>query len=74
MTDKRVWGHGSNSAGPSNASKEIHAVDGVRRRYDPPRLLSAEPLEAAATLCDGTGGLGKPTPPPFCSPGPPYGS
>ena len=32
----------------------------VRRPYTPPRILSAEPLEAAAAICDPpSGGFGK---------------
>ncbi|WLE95671.1 MAG: hypothetical protein QTN59_13405 [Candidatus Electrothrix communis] len=37
-----------------------------RRIYSPPRVLSAELLEAAAATCDGTGGYGKTAPSP-CS-------
>jgi hypothetical protein len=35
----------------------------TRRPYSPPRVLSAEPLEAAAAACDPpTGGFGKTVP------------
>jgi hypothetical protein len=42
---------------------------GGRRRYAPPRLLSSEPLELAAALCNGTGGFGKIVP--QCNPATP---
>jgi hypothetical protein len=42
--------------------------NGVRRRYTPPRILSSEPLEIAATTCPNTNpsGPGKAAPP-FCN-------
>jgi len=42
-----------------------------RRPYTPPRIVSAEPLEAAAAACDegGTGGFGKTFPAPPCTVG-----
>ena len=49
-----------------SVSPDKDAKPGVCRPYTPPRILSAEPLEAAAALCDGTDGFGKTSPP--CNP------
>lgn len=40
--------------------EEAQTEQKIRRAYMAPRVLSAEPLEAAAANCDGTSGFGKP--------------
>ncbi len=50
-------------------TREERAASQKRKRpYEPPQILSSEPLEAAAATCDGkgTGGFGKSVP--TCSP------
>ncbi len=49
--------------GPQARREIPQALQGRRRRYEPPRILSAEPLEAAAATCDPpSGGFGKSVP------------
>ncbi|WP_457676113.1 hypothetical protein [Thiolapillus sp.] len=43
--------------GKDNKEKMAH-----RKPWEAPRILSDEPLEAAAATCDGTGGYGKSVP------------
>jgi hypothetical protein len=52
---------------PEAGADESSAATKPRRAYTPPKLLSVEPLEAAAATCDPpTGGFGKS--PPACNP------
>lgn len=62
MAEKSVTGFGPSEAKPFKVQDGLLAADGARRRYTPPRLISSEPLELAAAVCDGSAGFGK-TPP-----------
>ena len=61
MEEKREVGSGllgmKHSGGPVNQDSGVQ-----RRRYSPPRLLGAEPLELAAGGCDIAGAFGKTVP------------
>jgi len=52
---------GPGSSGREFAADQRRSVDGpgVRRRYSPPRVLSGEVLELAASGCDAGGTYGK---------------
>lgn len=69
MVEKSVLGSKSSAIEPSMAREDSIAGNGVRRTYSPPRLLSAETLELAAAICNGTGGFGKAFP--QCNPATP---
>jgi hypothetical protein len=62
MTDKKIP-ESERVSGPEVPNESPRP----RRSYSPPRLLSIEPLEAAAATCSPpTGGFGKA--PPACNP------
>ena len=49
-----------------NEQKPEKRETGKKKTWEAPRILSDEPLEAAAATCDGAGGFGKAVP--QCSP------
>ena len=49
-----------------NEQRQKKRETGEKKTWEAPRILSDEPLEAAAATCDGTGGFGKAVP--QCSP------
>jgi hypothetical protein len=55
----------NNALGSGNGAQTAIGAGAERRPYDPPRVLSAERLEAAAATCDPpSGGFGKTLGPP----------
>ncbi len=63
MTDNNNTGPGTTQ---TTLSSDATGQPGAKRPYQAPRVLGAEPLEAAAATCDGSGGFGKSVP--TCSP------
>lgn len=58
----------SNKPQEDKSAKNQIENEQKRRPYHPPRIVSAEPLEAAAAVCfPPTGGLGKSYPAPPCT-------